>query len=100
MIRTRLQPKDVIHGSGEYTISVTHDELQLMSSILYLMAMGYTPYRVAAGKLLTTIEAVTKDDSFGEAALEEVNPLFNIHDEDTYDIISVVGNDCVSISVI
>lgn len=100
MIRTRLDPKDVIHGSGEYTISVTHDELQLMGSLLSLMNMGYTPYRVAAGKLMTTIEAVTKDDTFCEAALEEVNPIFSIHDEDTYDIISVIGNDCISIAVI
>lgn len=99
MIRTRLSPDDVIAGSGRYTISMTYEEAQVIGAFLYLVNMGPGVFQTSAMKLLETLEEVTSDSDFGGTSLRDVGPCFNVHDEETYNVISMVDGAYISVAV-
>ena len=87
MIRTRPSSADMIAGDGEFLIAISQDELTLLGALLGMVRLGHRPYQQAAMNLLDAIEDITDDQEFCSTALADVQPLLEVREPITFDII-------------
>ena len=99
MIKSRppLQSATVA-GKGPYTINMTYESLELIGALVSLVKLGHhNKHRRAAYELFEALEELTNDCDFSCDALERVQPVFEIHDADTYDVLDQRSHNEVAI---
>jgi hypothetical protein len=87
VIRTRPS-EDLIVGDGEYVIAMSIEEITLLGALLGMVKLGQRPYQVAAMNLLDALEDITDDQDFSTNALADVQPILEVRDPNTFDIIA------------
>jgi hypothetical protein len=87
VIRTRPS-EDVIVGDGEFLIAMSQDELTLLGALLGMVKLGQRQYQVAAMNLLDALEDITDNQDFSSDALADVQPILEVRDPNTFDIIA------------
>ncbi len=93
MIRTRPTQEDEIAGVGEFKIAMSFEELVLISSFLGMVKLGVRPYQQAAMNLIDAIEELTADQDFTSFALSEIQPVLEVRDPSTFDIVGEFTDD-------
>jgi hypothetical protein len=78
----------MIVGDGEFLIAISQDELTLLGALLGMVRLGQRQYQVAAMNLLDALEDITDDQEFSSAALADVQPILEVRDPATFDIIA------------
>jgi hypothetical protein len=78
----------MIVGDGEYVIAMSIEEITLIGALLGMVKLGQRPYQVAAMHLLDALEDVTADVDFSSNALADVEPILEVRDPNTFDIIA------------
>jgi hypothetical protein len=77
----------MIVGDGEFLIAMSRDELTLLGALLGMVRLGQRPYQVAAMNLLDALEDITDNQDFSSDALADVQPLLEVREPVTFDII-------------
>lgn len=75
------RPEESVIGSGPYAIKLTFEQLQLISSVLYVTRLGTGQYQEAAFELLNTITDAFGDDFIEQSAID-VNLCVSILDDE------------------
>jgi hypothetical protein len=88
MIRTRPSTLDMIVGDGEFLIAMSQDEITLIGALLGLVKLGHKQYEQAAMNILEALEEITDDSEFCNTALADVQPVIDIRDPQTFDVIA------------
>ncbi len=95
VIRTRQEPGLEVYGDGEHIIAMDQMQLELLAAFLGMVKLGHRPYQQAAMRLLDAIEEITDDVDFCSYALAEIEPVLEVHDPNTFDIIAQYDADHV-----
>lgn len=98
MIRTRPNFGDsepAVFGSGQYTIAITQEQLELIAAFTGMIKLGARPYENAAFDLLTTIEELTGDVDFPSYAINEIQPTLRVRDPNDLSIIEAFDADTI-----
>jgi hypothetical protein len=70
-MKIQSRPEEAVAGSGEFTLRMSFEELQLIGTLMYITRLGVgSVYKQAAAKLLDTITEIFDDDFFDESAMD------------------------------
>lgn len=94
------RPESVVAGSGNYTIKMDFEELQLIAAVLFITRLGSgSPYRDAALKLLTTLEQGLFDSDFTAEAGDDVDLSISVLSDDGDTILKQYHHSTICIEV-
>jgi hypothetical protein len=97
-MKIQSRPETAVAGSGEFTLRMSFEELQLIATLMYVTRLGSgSVYRVAAAKLLDTISDIFGDDFFEESS-NDINLHISITGDDD-DIIEQIASSHIIIEV-